>query len=176
MKIKKLVVLFLLSTLYFLLSTGIGCGKKEIKPVKRIEPVQKVAPPASATVPQPPAVPSQTAKPQVAKKITYVYQGHRFRDPFIPLTGGLVKSAKLAEKLTVTSLRSFSVKGIIEDEKEKIALLSAPGGKNYVLKEGNLIDSEGKAVPEIKGKIEKNKVIFFLADTKVELNITEENK
>lgn len=167
MKIKKLVVLLLLSTFYFLLSTGIGCGKKETKPVKRVEPTQTVVlPPPAATKPE----------PTKAKKMAYVYQGHRFRDPFVPLTGGLATSKKLSEKLTATNLRSFSVKGIIEDEKGKIVLLTAPGGKNYILKEGKLVNAEGKIIPEVKGNIEKNKIIFLTADGKVELNITEETK
>ncbi|HCJ66435.1 MAG TPA: hypothetical protein DHV62_03690, partial [Elusimicrobia bacterium] len=116
---------------YFLLSTGIGCGKKETKPVKRVESIQTVIPPAPVAKPE----------PTKAKKMAYVYQGHRFRDPFISLIGGLATSKKLSEKLTATNLRSFLVKGIIEDEKGKIVLLTAPGGKNYILKEGKLVDA-----------------------------------
>jgi len=170
MEKKKFSLLFVYCFLFFafgsLLLATLGCGKKKTKPVKQIEPRQTIVTPAPVVKPE----------PVKTKKIVYVYQGHRFRDPFIPLTGGLVTSKKLSEKLTAGNLRSFVVKGIIEDEKGKIALLTAPGGKNYLLKEGKLIDSEGKTITGIKGTIEKNKVVFFLGEGKVELNIMEENK
>lgn len=167
MKTKELKILFLLFTIYYSLFTGVtGCGKKKTKPVGQVVPTQVV----------PTLTPATKPKPTKPERTLYVYQGHRSRDPFIPLTGTLATSRKGSEKLTARSLRAFSVKGIIEDKKGKIALLSAPGGRNYMLKEGKLIDPEGKIVPEITGMIEKNKITFFLAEENVELNIMEESK
>ncbi len=164
MEIKRLSFCFTFFALCFLLFVTGGCAKKKNKPVEKVEVTQ--------TVVIPPLVP----KPEPIKKIVYSYQGNYFPDPFVPLNFGSSTGKKSNNKLTANNLRSFKVKGIIEDLKGKFVLFNGPGGKNYILKEGKLIDPEGKTIPEIKGVVEKNKIVFFMAETKVELNITEENR
>lgn len=157
----------LLTALCSLLFANSGCGKRKTEPVK---PTEKVSEVAKVVVPEP------KTKPIKEKKVVYVYQGHRFRDPFIPLTGETAGVSRTKRGVYLPNLRSLVLKGIIEDAGGLIALIIDGEGKNFILKEGKLVDPEGKIVPGISGIIKEGKIIFSSGQTKVELKLKEAGK
>jgi len=94
----------------------------------------------------------------------YVYRGDRFRDPFAPLSGeGTYSAVLLSEEVAVPNLGSLVLKGIFEDSKIKMALISG-GGINYILKGTRLYDSRQRLVRGISGIIRKDDVLMIAPD------------
>lgn len=156
----------LLTAYCLLLAVASGCAKKKPKPVKRLEPAPVVTP----------AMPEKKSEPAKTKEVAYIYRGHRFRDPFIPLTGRRISSPTTKEGITMPNLRSLSLKGILKDPAGPIALISDAEGKNFILKEGKLLSPEGKIVPNVRGEIKKDKIIISTAERKIELEVKEGQK
>lgn len=128
-----------------------ACGSKEVD----LNPQLPNVPKANLKPPEPPV-----------KKVLpkYVYNGSKYRDPFIPLTGkGL--AFKGLQQIKIPSIDYLVLKGIIDDGKEKMAILSG-GGASYILKGSYLYDSRRRLVEGISGAIKKDSVIMIDASKK----------
>ncbi len=125
-------------------------------------------------------LPAETeTKPTPAKveEVTYFYQGKSFRDPFVPLIGEMASiSRRMKPRVYFPNLRSLALKGIIEDSKSLIALIIDAEGRAFILKEGKLLDPNGKIVPGISGTIKKDKIMLLTREKKIELELREAKK
>jgi len=90
----------------------------------------------------------------VSDKKKYVYGGLSFRDPFLPSKGERLARARLGltKEAVIPSLGSLSLKGIVEDSKDKIALFTSPYG-SYMFVNGKLYDSQNRLVKGVTGKL-----------------------
>ena len=133
-----------------LLTLVVGCGKK----AKRITETAK-----------PPEKPVMETVQPLIKKTTfyYEYRAANMRSPFAPLSGaGKVISTEPESEVTVTvDINNLVLKGIIYDEKSRNALLSAPSGESYIVKEGKLLAQNGKYVEGIAGIVKKESVVLI---------------
>jgi hypothetical protein len=112
-----------------------------------------------------PAVASEKEQ-YVYKKKDYVrfeYRGDKFRDPFVPLNIEGFASTNLSDEAIVPNISSLALKGIFDDSKLKIALISG-GGVNYILKGSHLYDNRQRLVRGISGIIKKDSVIMIAPD------------
>jgi len=110
----------------------------------------------------------------VYKKKEYAhtdYKGDKYRDPFVALNGEGYFSATLSDEAAVPNIGNLILKGIFDDGKLKIALISG-GGINYILKGSHLFDNRQRLVRGISGIIKKDSVIMIAPDkTTKELKI-----
>jgi hypothetical protein len=92
----------------------------------------------------------------------YTYYGDRYRDPFIPLTG------EYREQGTdrPPQIASLILKGIVQDEKGRIALLTS-GVSSYILRGGRLYDGRNHLMKGISGIIKTNSVVLMGSDRTV---------
>lgn len=125
-----------------------GCGGDDLPPVQ--PPVY--ARPYQITI-------STAPKSELPR---YVYRGDRFRDPFVPLTGEGMTFAG-AEDVIVPQLGTLSLKGIIDDGHQMIAMISG-GGITYMLKGSQLFDNRQRLVRGITGAIKKDSVLMIAPD------------
>jgi len=103
-------------------------------------------------------------KPQEIKR--YYYPGMSYRDPFIPLSGEKLARARLGltKEAVVPGLGMLSLKGIVKDNKDDIALFSSPQG-SYLLVNGAMYDNQNRRVPGMSGRIvlSRREVVLTLA-------------
>jgi hypothetical protein len=102
----------------------------------------------------------------VYKKKEYVnsdYRGDKFRDPFVPLNVEGFSSSSMSDEAVIPNIGSLMLKGIFDDSKSKIALISG-GGVNYILKGSHLFDNRQRLVRGISGIIKKDSVIMIAPD------------
>ena len=129
-----------------------SCGYEE--PARK--PEQKPAAPVTTSAEQ-----AEYKKKEIPR---YSYKGDKFRDPFIALNGeGMSASASLSEEVTIPNIGGLTLKGIFDDGKIKMALISG-GGINYILKGSHLYDSRQRLVRGISGIIKKDSVIMIAPD------------
>jgi hypothetical protein len=103
------------------------------------------------------------AKPvtmQTAAYQSYNYLGDRYRDPFIPLVGQALSDQSSDRPPQITSLE---LKGIIEDAKGRLALLTS-GVSSYLLKGGRLYDGRNHMMRGISGVVKPSSVILIGSD------------
>jgi len=93
----------------------------------------------------------------------YNYRGDKFRDPFVPLNGEGFNTSSLSDEVAVPNLASLSLKGIFDDGKIKMALISG-GGVNYILKGTHLYDNRQRLVRGISGVIKSESVLMIAPD------------
>ncbi|MFN3966620.1 MAG: hypothetical protein ACK4JE_02845 [Endomicrobiia bacterium] len=147
--------LLLLTICYSLFTFFLGCGKKELSQ-KTTEISQK------PTVPVP--ITGLIEKKLVTK---YRYKGEIYRDPFIPPDEKKIVSPILeasGEGLK-PALGSLTLKGIIIDSKQKIALFSSPTGR-YILRNGKLYDNRNRIVRGLTGTVLDNNTIKLITEDK----------
>jgi hypothetical protein len=136
----------------FLLLAGMvvcaGCSQEEI-------------PESSAPQIKPPVIDFRAV---TEKKLPsrYAYAGDRYRDPFMPLNGegmSLVGS----DDVVIPNVASLTLKGIMTDGKQKIAIISG-GSISYVLRGKFLYDNRQRLVRGITGIIKEESVIVIAPD------------
>ncbi len=130
--------------LIFFVVIFIGCDDKS---TQIVEGTRQIKP---STIEQPTLVTSLSK----TEKKKYVYGGLSFRDPFMPTSGGKMAKAKLGitKKAVAPSLGSLNLKGIVVDEKDKVALFVSPYG-SYMFVNGKLYDSQNRLVRGVSGKL-----------------------
>lgn len=128
-----------------------GCSKKNSEvPIE--QPIQRVETPAQ--------VPQKTEQP------LYQYAGAKFRDPFIPLTGG--KSYKRnVQGDTTLDPASLMLKGIIMDTTDRMATLIDTSGNSYMIKNKRLFNRKGEEVPGVVGIVKLESVVIITEDKTV---------
>jgi hypothetical protein len=105
----------------------------------------------------------------------YVYQGDKYRDPFIALVGQGAYFSD-SEEASAPNIGNLILKGIITDGKSKIALISG-AGSTYVLKDSRLYDNRQRQIKGITGAIKASSVIIIAPDKSVkELKLREKDK
>lgn len=132
----------------FVVAIFAGCGGEELPPVQ----------------PAPVARPFQVSVSTAPKSlpVRYDYRGDRYRDPFVPLTGEGMTFAG-SEDVIVPQLGTLSLKGIIDDGRQRIAIISG-GGITYLLKGSQLYDNRQRLVRGITGAIKKDSVLMIAPD------------
>jgi hypothetical protein len=119
-------------------------------------------PPPPAAGPLPPVVNKTAGAPQKLAPARFVYRGDRHRDPFVPLTGDGV-AVSSPEEVVTPNIGALTLKGIIDDGKQKIALISS-GATTYVLRGSRLYDNRQRLVRGITGAIKRDSVVMIGAD------------
>lgn len=144
--------IFLISSLVLIGVTLASCGAK-------IEESRDSNAPAAITAPE------VSISSFVAKKETprYNYTGDRYRDPFIPLNSNISMLPSDSDEIPVPNIGSLSLKGILYDGKQKIAIING-GGITYMLKDSRLFDNRQRLVRGITGAIKKEAVIIIAPD------------
>ncbi len=121
-----------------------SCGKKE--QIQKTLEIPRVKEKTTSV-----SIPAAKEKKVVAK---YRYRGEVYRDPFIPLDDKKIISSALetsGEGIT-PALGSLTLKGIIIDKTQKIALFSSPTGR-YILRNEKLYDNRNRRVRHLTGKV-----------------------
>ena len=136
MRVKNIFLLILATGLFA------GCGKKN-------PPAAPIAAPANVQT-----IENKIQEPPKEKPL-YVYQGDKFRDPFVPagVTSNYQPDAVFDPKRVL-------VKAIIFSPSMKSALLSVGGNMSYFVKENRIFDVMGKNVPGYSANIFENKVVL----------------
>jgi len=129
-----------------------SCGRKKTQ--------KKPAPPA------PPVVKTEVVGREKERKedVKYEYKGADYRDPFIPVGASIGGMGTGEVDITLLAL-----KGIVESiaTGKRFAVLSAPGGINYVTRDGKLVDPRDKVVPGIAVIVKKDRVILITKDSRL---------
>lgn len=110
--------------------------------------------------------PVDTSDQAVYKKREFVhtdYKGDKFRDPFIALNGEGYIVSSFSDEVPVPNIGSLVLKGVFDDGKLKMALISG-GGINYILKGSRLYDNRQRTVRGISGIIKPDSVIIIAPD------------
>jgi len=94
----------------------------------------------------------------------YTYYGDHYRDPFIPLNGDIRSDLQALDR--PPQLASLVLKGIVQDAKGRMALLTS-GVNSYILKGGRLYDGRNRMVKKIAGVIKTDSVVLIGADRTV---------
>ncbi len=137
----------------------VGCGE-EVN-----SPVPAPTSPRSVVQPKPEAGLEEQVEEEIPAKYTYESQGKR--DPFTPLT--TVRKPITEEKVSLTPLQKyeldqFRVIGIIVKEGGPVAMITAPDGKSYVVREGTWLgpnDGIVKGITATKVLIEETLYDFL---------------
>src|SRR5436190_23492714 len=128
------------------------------KPATKTAVPMKVAIPNTKTAAAPLA-PAKTPSPYQL----YTYYADRYRDPFIPLTGGMYMDQGTDRPPQISALL---LKGIIQDTKGRMALLTS-GASSYILRGGRLYDGRNHLMKGISGVIKSNTVVLMGSDRTV---------
>ncbi|MEW6096659.1 MAG: hypothetical protein AB1567_09060 [bacterium] len=144
--------IFILS-LIFVISSVIGCARKEEKKVVIL----------------PPKIP--VTEPEMYVPERYEYKSLRNRDPFVAL---IVSEKKPAEGVKAVDLSQINIinlelAGIIWDKKESVAILHDGNNFGYILEKGRLLADNFKPIKGITGRIIGNERVF-LEQGKTEVN------
>ena len=119
-----------------------GCGKN-------------VAPPAPITSASNVQAIENKIQETPKEKPLYVYQGDKFRDPFVP--AGVTSNY---QPDAIFDTKRVSVKAIIFSPSMKSAVLSVGGTMSYFIKDERIFDVMGKNVPGYTAKIYESKVVL----------------
>lgn len=141
--------------LYMLILAGslllFGCGGEDLPP--------------EVTAPRPMPRPVKPKAPPPKKEAPkYVYKGIKHRDPFIPLNAKRTLQAG-SNKVIVPNIDSLMLKGIFDDGKQKMAIVTT-GGISYILKGSRLYDNRKRLVKGVTGAIKKDSVIMIDSNKK----------
>lgn len=96
---------------------------------------------------------------------TYNYDAQQLRDPFAPLIVKREVRKKGASPLETYEVEELKLTGIAQDKKGALALLQAPDGRFYIVRENDRIGySGGKVIKILKDSIEirENKKVKYL--------------
>ena len=144
-----------------------GCGKK--KDSGRVITPTRV-PPVSRKVILP--------KRKEIREPKYIYKGSRYRDPFSSLEETVTFGASISERAPLSiNIETLKLTGIIsEPGKKRYAILSdSRGSGGFVVKNGRLLNIDGKIVPGIAGVVKQDKVVLITDDNIIkELKLREE--
>ena len=105
-----------------------------------------------------PATPPAAPPPSY---LSYVYEGDRYRDPFISLNGDHGTDNEHAPQIG-----SLILKGIVKDKTSRVALLTS-GASSYILRGGRLYDSRNRPLKGMTGVIKAESVIIVGSDRTV---------
>ncbi|MDI6751869.1 MAG: hypothetical protein QME07_03300 [bacterium] len=164
MKTKEIVLIL------FILLVGAGCKKKESE--------QSVA-----VQPSPPVV-LEFKEPEPEQ---YIYKDFGRRDPFVPLVEaqlGRITSGERLEEMKVviraeeaeteiTGLETFELSGLVWDSKGEVGLMTSEN-KSFTMVDGRILNEEGEALEDIRGKRDKKEIVLTKKDKSAILKIKEE--
>ncbi|MGQ0644022.1 MAG: hypothetical protein ACT4O3_00825 [Elusimicrobiota bacterium] len=127
---------------------------------------------ASAQAPaangSPAAADPAAAAPVSPPPPVYVYQGDRFRDPFIALAGqGFVEMAATPTEEGEFDPNAVELKGIIRGPGGRMALLRTPGGAPFIVKEGKIFNTKKKAVQGYVGIVKEKSLVMIGPNNKL---------
>ncbi len=132
--------------MFFLILPGCGGGNtvSDVKPY--------VKPPVIT-----PRTHEKTERPR------YSYTGERFRDPFIALISDAPAQSANPGGIVVPSLGTLALRGIIDDGRQKIAMISGNGAA-YFLRDKRLFDTRQRLIPGYTGVIRADSVLLIAPD------------
>ena len=87
--------------------------------------------------------------------VSTLYTGDRFRDPFLPSSGGGAPIPRARDRSASSEfdIHALQLHGIMKDARSDFALFSGEGGATYILRGGFLFDSRNKRVSGVSGRI-----------------------
>jgi len=141
-----------------------SCGKKRKRYTTQTIPQQRIF------------KRKKPVKKRKRKEEVYVYEGYKYRNPFYPLVGVMVKrETKLTQKqISGLEIESFVLQGIMIDSSgKKYALLQGSDGMPYTLKGRKLVGPDGKIIPEIVGSVMEKRAILIKGGKTVTLSLPE---
>jgi len=141
-------------TLCILCFYCLGCGGKKTQ-----EKVDHV--PRQSITKSTPAMPTKPEEP------LYKYMGGKFKDPFIPLIDGGRFFRVSQEEMGKIDPASLSLKGILVDNKEKMATLVDTSGNSYIVKGKRLYNRKGELIEGIVGIVKLESVVIITEDKTV---------
>lgn len=149
---------FLVTSL-FILSAFAGCKKGNLPP-SEINSIPKVSP-------------SPITSPETGKeKKMYVYNGDKFKDPFIP--AGISSNY---QPDAVFDPKRAQLKALIYGPQLKSALIMVGGTVSYFVKGDQMFDVMGKIIQGYVPKVYENKVLIYgEGDTMFEYTIKKNAK
>jgi hypothetical protein len=112
-----------------------------------------------------PSVPTPLTRFTPPKKIQpekFVYQGDRYRDPFLSLQEGVAVSAS-SNEIVPPDMGGLFLKGIFYDKNVKMALLQSSEAR-YFLRGSRLYDGKQRMVRGFSGLIKKDSVVIIGPD------------
>jgi type IV pilus assembly protein PilP len=144
-------------SIFFLIVFLFGCGEEAPAPATKMSSQKKV----KATMPKKEVVASPDVTDQEAAVESYSYNPTNRRDPFVALLEmrrPVVESNEPLTPLQRIDLEQLRLRGVIIGKGAPMAMVAAPGGKAYILKNGVKvgrnngvvvgIDAEGVSVRE----------------------------
>jgi len=97
-----------------------------------------------------------------------IYQGDRYRDPFIPLAGSGIPVQILSSTGKSTfDPNSLTLKGIISTKTGRIAMLKQTNGARYMIKDGKIFDNKNKSVKGFAGIVKEKSIVIIDSEKKV---------
>ena len=123
---------------------------------------------------EPPVTNVQPAAPVVSAK--YVYPFSSRRDPFSPMDGTINYADSGVSSLARGETTNLELKGILQDRKGKMAIITSSDGEPFVLRSGRVYDRKNRIIPGIAGIIKENSVILISQNrTVTQLNLRKNN-
>ena len=92
----------------------------------------------------------------------YVYTGDRFRDPFVPLSGGASGGyLRPVEDVGPFNPVGLSLKGIVAAPTGRWAVVRTKEGGTYFIKDGKIFDPKRKAVEGYQAIVQEKSIVIL---------------
>ena len=154
----------------FVIGLLVGCAEEPA--TQAPPPKPQVAAPAPAT---PPPV-EETEPVEVEEEDKFVYRTEGRRDPFVPLTQIRKPVGDSGEPMTPLQrfeLGQYRLLAVIVGKGEPRAMVQAPDGKTYILKEGLKIGKNGGVIIDINSYVIQVEEKYYDFSGNVRTNIQE---
>ena len=115
---------------------------------------------SAGTKPPVEVAPPITPEPKKPEPPKYVYPFLQQRDPFVPLIGAPAATAPSGTP-SIESFSNLELRGILQDRRGKIALISSTDGESYVLRSGRVYDRRNRMISGVQGIIKENSVVLI---------------
>ncbi len=108
----------------------------------------------SIALPQKPKKIEIQPKQEEVASAVYSYDAQILRDPFAPLIVKRDEKKKSASPFEVYDIDDFKLTGIAKDNRGTYALLQAPDGKFYIIRDNDKIGTSGARIKILKDSVE----------------------
>ncbi|MCK5533650.1 hypothetical protein KAI68_00935 [bacterium] len=95
--------------------------------------------------------------------VKYEYKGGRYRNPLMSLTVKGMTTEGIAE-MTGASLATLTLRGIIKEQRKRLALIDDISGASYIVKDKKLINQQGKRVKGVVAIVKEKSVVLITSD------------
>jgi hypothetical protein len=110
-------------------------------------------------------VPADVAGTTAPAAEPYLYEGDKHRDPFLPLTGGVMMTATSDHQPFKAA--NVELTGILRSKTGRWAALRSNNGELFIVKNGKILDSKRKEVEGHVGIIKEKTLVIIGPDNQV---------